>query len=246
MSLPPPFVMKTDRPTIGPDGDRIMFTLPIRDLESALEWFKAKVVRDAALADAADGIYSWLWKEGGLVAIPVESQQEIGSVHANLWSWTPTLGRVVAAGELRKEGSRVMYNLQSGSFMKPYLKTGDLQKRMVAGVNKRFREFGLQPVFLKCNPNGLADCTHSYETLSGKSIVDEATIVTSSRDLFFYREFFTEKQLDRSGSMGGITSAMANEPAVGGQRPRRTRSSSRRRPIRGRTLRARVRRRAST
>ena len=242
MSLPPPFVLKMDRPTVGPEGEQIMFVLPIRDLQSALEWFKAKMVINEALAGAADGIYSWLLKENGFAALPVESQQEIGSVHANLWSWTPTMGRVVAAGELRKEGTTVDYNLQSGSFMRPFLKTVELQQRLVAAVSKRFREIGLMPFFLKCNPHGIANCTHRYETLSGKSIIDEATIVTSSRDLFFYREFFTEKLLDAPGSMGGIARAMANEPVIGG---RRSRSRSRSRKARGRTRRARVRRRAS-
>jgi hypothetical protein len=238
MSLPPPFVLKMDRPTVGPDGELIMFTLPIRDLKSALEWFKGKMVINEALAGAADGVYTWLLKEGGLVALPVESEQEIGSVHANLWSWTPSMGRVVAAGELRKQGATLDYNLQSGSFMKPYLKTVDIQQRLVAAVSKRFRELGLMPFFLKCNPNGIVDCTHRYETLSGKSIIDETPIVTPSKDLFFYRAFFTEKQLDRPGSMGGIARSMANEPVIGGRRGRS-------RKTRGRTRRTRVRRRAS-
>jgi len=215
-----------------------MFVLPIRDLKSALEWFKAKLVINEALAGAADGIYSWLLKEGVFAALPVESEQEIGSVHANLWSWTPEMGRVVAAGELRKEGKTVEYNLQSGSFMKPYLKTADHQKRLVAAVNKRFRQFGLVPVFLKCNPGGLANCTHTYESLSGKSIIDDAIIITPSFDLFFYREFFTEKRLDIPESMGGIARAMAEEVAIGGNRTRR-------RKTRGRTRRARVRQHAS-
>jgi len=196
MSLPPPFVLKTDRPTLTSDGTYIMFTKPIKDIDSAISFFKEKMLINDQIPSANNGLYSWLLKEEGLIMIPVESEQEIGSVHANLWSWTPTLGKVLAAGELKKEGTKIEYNLQSGSFMKPNLKTKADQLRFIQRANKAFRTLGLYPIFLKCKPDGIVECDIPVEDLSGKMILDTATIITPDVDIFLYRQFFTEEPLD--------------------------------------------------
>ena len=249
---PPPFLLKTQKPTVAPDGERIMFTEPIHNMAAAIEWFKDKMRIDAQISSAPDGIYSWLFKHDGMIVIPVESAQEIGSVHANLWTWTPTLGKVYSAGELRKQGNRILYNLKSGSFMQPYLKTEEMRAAMVAGVDQKFRALGLTPVFLKCEPAAAVRCTESYEQLSGKSIISEASIITPERELFWYRQFFTEKPVDDRLSMNEIVRNMGTTNAVrrggAGKRSGHRRSGHRRSlryQARGGMRRALTRRRAS-
>ena len=240
-----------------------MFTEPIHNMAAAIEWFKDKMRIDAQISSAPDGVYSWLFKHDGMIVIPVESEQEIGSVHANLWTWTPTLGKVYSAGELRKQGNRILYNLKSGSFMQPYLKTEEMRAAIVAGADRKFRALGLTPVFLKCEPAPAAAaaassrCTESYEQLSGKSIISEASIITPERELFWYRQFFTEKPLDGQLSMNEIVRNMGTTNAVrrggsgkrsGHRRSGHRRSRSRRSlpyQARGGMRRALTRRRAS-
>ena len=205
MSRPPPFVLKTTNPTVAPDGERSMFVQPFKNLSGAIEWFQSKVLVGSQITGAENGVYTWLLREKGLVAIPVESQQEVGSVHANLWSWTPTLGQVIAAGELKKRGTRVYYNLLSGSFMRDYLNTEEKRKRLVTHVNKQFRSLNLTPFFLKCNPDGVANCSNLYEYYAGRNIIANAKLVTPESELFWYRKFFTEVSLDSGNSIDSIT-----------------------------------------
>ena len=214
-----------------------MFVGPIKNLAALLEWSKEKLIINEAIRDASDGIYSWLLKEGGFSMLPVESEQEIVSVHANLWSWTPTMGRVVAAGELQKKGSSIFYNLQSGSFMQPVLHTRKIQRTLVNYVSKKFREIGLTPKFLMCAPDGNVICKEEYEKLSGRSIVETTQIVTSHLNLFWYRQFFNEAP-DNAPTPRAIAKMVDVLGAnVGGSR--RSRRSK------GHTRRASTRRRAS-
>ena len=77
MSLPPPFVLKSDKTVLTEDGTRILFVKPVKDMDGAVEYFKAKMLVGDAIRGAKDGIYTWLLKEGGLAVIPVESEQEL-------------------------------------------------------------------------------------------------------------------------------------------------------------------------
>ena len=73
----------------------------------------------AALTDAPDGIYTWMMYRDGdsfvVYAGKIRSNQEIGTLHQNL-SWCAQK-TVEFAGELRKTGSVIEYNLQSGTYM---------------------------------------------------------------------------------------------------------------------------------
>ena len=75
--------------------------------------------RGAALTDAPDGIYTWIMYRDGdsfdVYAGKIRSNQEIGTLHQNL-SWCAQK-TVQFAGELRKTGSNIEYNLQSGTYM---------------------------------------------------------------------------------------------------------------------------------
>jgi len=229
MSLPPPFVLKSNKPTVTEDGSRIMFIHPIKDMDSAVAFFKEKMLVGDQIPRARDGIYSWLLKEGGLAIIPVESEQEIGSVHANLWSWTPTLGQVRAAGELEKHGSSIIYNLQSGSFMRDLIRKRSDQTVLMRRADSAFRALDLEPTFLRCRPEGIVDCDEPVEELSGKRIIENAQIITKNIDIFWYRQFFTEKKDYDPVTPRTLLNTLG--PQVAGRKTRRKRNRNRRQKL---------------
>jgi len=75
--------------------------------------------KGAAFTDAPDGIYTWImYKDGSTFEVyagKIRSNQELGTLHQNL-SWCVEK-EVMFAGELRKMGHHVDYNLQSGTYM---------------------------------------------------------------------------------------------------------------------------------
>jgi hypothetical protein len=75
--------------------------------------------KGAAFTDAPDGIYTWImYKDGSTFEVyagKIRSNQELGTLHQNL-SWCVEKA-VMFAGELRKTGHHVDYNLQSGTYM---------------------------------------------------------------------------------------------------------------------------------
>jgi hypothetical protein len=75
--------------------------------------------KGAAFTDAPDGIYTWImYKDGSTFEVyagKIRSKQELGTLHQNL-SWCVEKA-VMFAGELRKAGHHVDYNLQSGTYM---------------------------------------------------------------------------------------------------------------------------------
>ena len=75
--------------------------------------------RSAAFTEAPDGIYTWImYREGDSLEVyagKIRSNQELGTLHQNL-SWCVEKA-VQFAGELRKTGYHVDYNLRSGTYM---------------------------------------------------------------------------------------------------------------------------------
>uniref|UniRef100_A0A6C0J5H1 Uncharacterized protein n=1 Tax=viral metagenome TaxID=1070528 RepID=A0A6C0J5H1_9ZZZZ len=70
-----------------------------------------------------DGVYTWIMYDGGqFVATRVDTPFEVGTVHNSL---ALSVGAHVinGAGELKKNGSSIAFNLESGSFMKPWLRS---------------------------------------------------------------------------------------------------------------------------
>lgn len=206
-------------------------------MEGAIKFFKAKLKINEDIPGAPDGVYTWILKEGGLVICPVESNQEIGSIHANLWTWTPTLGRILAAGELEKQGDTILYNLKSGSFMKTNLRNQAYQNLFRSRVDSKLRELGLNPIFLICTPS--SNCRQGYETLSGRSIISERNFITPISLVFFYRQFFKEKADDNSNSFYSNHSNELSELKEGGYSGKKAttrRKSKKSRKSRSKTL----------
>ena len=96
MAGPTRFDLKIDRPVITESGESIMFKGMI-DIDKALEFFIAKIKIDREIIGAPDGIYTWILKDRAFIITPVESEQEIGSLHENLLYWTPPFGRLIAS-----------------------------------------------------------------------------------------------------------------------------------------------------
>jgi hypothetical protein len=87
---------------------------------AAIAYFKGKILINENVSRGPNGHYTWLLKDtiDGriLVAGHTRTQQELGTLHKNLDDFTPP-GLIVAAGEFFKEEDRILFNLQSGSYM---------------------------------------------------------------------------------------------------------------------------------
>jgi hypothetical protein len=75
--------------------------------------------RGDTLGEAPDGVYTWIMYKVGdgfeVYAGKIRSNQELGTLHQNLHMCLHK--PVQFAGELRKTGNRIEYNLQSGTYM---------------------------------------------------------------------------------------------------------------------------------
>jgi len=226
----PYFILKTKVSTLGEDG-RYKFTDPYKvPVQQINETFKARMLSDLASAD--DGIYTWIIKDDGKMYLSKTlSYQEIGSLHVNLFMFSESK-KLLAAGELRKEGASVSFNLRSGTYMDKVIKTREIRNEKVALVSEYISQRGLTPVFLKCkgdeNGNGTQDCTEEYETLAGMNIIDKlASIVTPASEIELYKTMFT------------VEGGAGPRSAKGGKRKTKARTTYK--PKRRRSLRKRSR-----
>jgi hypothetical protein len=72
-----------------------------------------------------DGIYTYIFDQNQkLHTAKVGNQFEIGSLHLTL-AYEGKITHVLAAGELKKTGNSVEYNMLSGTFMKPWMEDLD-------------------------------------------------------------------------------------------------------------------------
>lgn len=216
-----------------------MFTVNEDSLKNAIDWYKDKLIFDEDIGRAPDGLYAWIWKDDGhdeaVVAAPVTNAQEIGSLHLNLWQWSVGKGGldVEAAGEFIKEGSRIEFNLQSGTFHKLYLQR--LRNRpgralLIARVEQAFERFGLEPVFRDCEPSGPYPCV-SHERLAGYGILSHTAVETKPRNMFPLEKFFTAHPIQQNDRDVALEDLARQMEALGGEvvggRRRRARASTR-------------------
>jgi hypothetical protein len=100
--------------------------------------------RGGAFAAAPDGIYTWILGDKGFAAAKVRSRLELGTLHKQLAFLTGTKS-VRAAGECKKEGVNLEFNIESGTYSLPMSRskksgTATLLKR----GEKAFRGMGLE------------------------------------------------------------------------------------------------------
>ena len=156
------FVVKTVKPTLvntGGEPSNVLLKLREGAEQNAINFFTSRYKTDVTLTDAPDGMYTWIIsKEGTLFAAQPISNQELGTLHVNLAMFNGIHKEdVVAAGELRKEGPNVTFNLQSGSFMEQVYSKGSKNGGNAGGraaleipknlAVQTFRSIGLNPIF---------------------------------------------------------------------------------------------------
>jgi hypothetical protein len=223
----PYFILKTKISTLGEDGNTYKFTDPYRvPVQQINDTFKARMITDLASAD--DGIYTWILKDDVMYLSKTLSYQEIGSLHVNLSMFSESK-KLTAAGELKKEGSTVSFNLRSGTYMDKVIKTREVRDKIVSIVSDFISTKGLTPKFLKCkndlNTNGTEEgCTEEYEVLAGMNIIDKQTsIVTPMSEIELYKTMFTLEGTGETSAAGG-SSAPAASTSKGGKRKTKTKS----------------------
>jgi hypothetical protein len=194
------FILKTGRATLAEDGNHYRFIKPYkRGSQEIIDIFKSRMQSDLSSAD--DGIYTWIIKDDGKMYLSKTlGNQEIGSLHVNLDMYSGE-ANVVAAGELKKEGTTVTYNLRSGTYMEKVIKVREIRNEKVKLVSDLISKNGLTPKFLKCksdeNGNGTEDCTEEYEILAGLDIIDKTSkIVTPMAEIELYKTMFTVEEIN--------------------------------------------------
>jgi hypothetical protein len=161
---------------------------------SAIAYFKRKILVNESVSRGPDGYYTWLLKDirGGrvLVAGHTRTQQELGTLHKNLDDFTGP-GTIIAAGEFIKEEDRILFNLQSGSYMLAVFKRlktkkAQLDKRdelIVLATTAFATTAGLRAAF---NPGT------KEEELSGAPMIDIADIRTRLSEIKELDEILSE------------------------------------------------------
>lgn len=186
----PYFIIKRRRKTRTSTGSR-RYRLSQRSekpASAAAAYFRSKIRTGPSIAEGGDGYYTWIFKDLPLLAAAkTRSEQELGTLHANLDALTPA-GSVVAAGEFVKRGEYILFNLQSGSFMKTAFgkqrsKAAKLRLRdeLVGVAIAEFDRVGLKAEF-----NAAEVGSPDEEVLAGKPMIDTAEIMTTLSDIAEY------------------------------------------------------------
>jgi len=160
--------------------------------ESAVtNYFRKNILLNAAIGSGPDGYYTWLFKltgEGPLfVAAQTRSEQELGTLHVNMDHLT-TPGEVLLAGEFMKVGERILFNLQSGTYMQRRMKGISAAKRskMIDDSITEFAKIGLIATFNEATPTAPKE-----EQVAGNAIIENAEIVTRLSTLEEYNRLLS-------------------------------------------------------
>ena len=164
---------------------------------SAIAYFKRKILVNENVSRGPDGYYTWLLKDitgAGriLVAGHTRSQQELGTLHKNLDDFSGP-GTIVAAGEFVKEEDRILFNLQSGSYMldmfkrlKSHKAKIDKRDELIALAIAGFATTaGLRAAF---NPGRKEE---EAEEMAGAPMIDIADIRTRLSEIKEFDEFLS-------------------------------------------------------
>lgn len=157
--IPPYFALKTRAAATTSSGNTGLFYFVGSRKPSAtcVKYFQEFVLFDEEVIKADPGIYTWAIKEfdkdksSRLIAAPVLSKQEVGTLHANLDGLTIP-GKILIAGELLIGSDRTFtYNILSGTYsMKLSLKEKNAGMRL---FEKKLAELGA-PIIVKAGGTG--------------------------------------------------------------------------------------------
>lgn len=195
----PFFIIKTGKSTKAEDGSQYIFVKPYKaDVNQIIEIFQARMI-DSLTKTEDKNLYTWIIKDDGTMYLSKTlSNQEIGALHANLDMFSGD-SNVVAAGELKRVGETIEYNLRSGTYMEKVITTNAIRNEKKAMMDNLISKAGFTPKFLKCktdeNGNGTEDCTEEYESLAGRTIIDGSSTVTPESEIELYKSLFTIKAM---------------------------------------------------
>jgi len=187
--MPPFLVVKTTKVTAPAKGRRRTYrgSKNPEKVEAAIAHFKTKIYMDENISRGPNGYYTFLLKDlvdGGtvLVAGNTRTNQELGTLHKNLDDFTGR-GTVVAAGEFVKEGDNILFNLQSGTYMKRVIKTSAIRDEIAARTIAEFiRKAGLRPAFKMGG---------GESELAGAPMIDLADIRTEAANIENYDRYLS-------------------------------------------------------
>jgi hypothetical protein len=121
-------------------------------LQPFLNQLKGRILTNQMILSAPTGVYTWILKRGNVHISPLRTNQEIGSLHANMDMLTATeedMGdkreKPEAAGEMLIVNDRggqgqvrqIFYNLQSGTFSEPLFSCRARTLGEQRGMNKK-------------------------------------------------------------------------------------------------------------
>jgi hypothetical protein len=184
------FPLKTREMTITENGNKFLYK-PLPDkLSNIHNYFSKKLITNEQLLNAKSGLYTWiLRKSGNFYAIKSITQQEVGTLHANLKLLTDSFdsSNIEGAGELEiiKEENfvppSIIFNLLSGTYMsKKFEKlsaknTLVLRNDIIKNVQSTLINFNIPSQFLECSG---VKCSKE-EKIGGMKLIETANIKTS-------------------------------------------------------------------
>jgi hypothetical protein len=166
---------------------------PEKPVESAIEFFRRRILINEYLLESPDGPHTWILKQMPdeslmFAAGRTVSRQEIGTLHANLDAFTPP-APVIAAGELAKADTSIAFNLLSGTYMETVFKRikddaerKRRQEEILQIVADHLRSLGFEEVAFLEAPEG----TDPKKALGGAPILDAAEIITRLSEIAEY------------------------------------------------------------
>lgn len=171
---------------------------PEKPVEAAIDFFRRRILINDALTSAPDGPYTWILKQPPdepliFAAGHTVSRQEIGTLHVNLNDFTP-LAPVIAAGELAKSETSVVFNLLSGTYMeKSFKRIKDAEERrrrqqeLLQIVADYLKSLGFEEVAFLEAPEG----TDPEKALGGAPILDAHEIITRLSEIAEYNRYLS-------------------------------------------------------
>ena len=136
-----------------------------------ISYIHDKILTDSQILTGETGIYTWILKRGHMYATELMSNQEIGSLHANMDVLTLHQNNVaninrtlknsrsaeqkpIAAGELLlvrgQEQATLYFNLQSGTYSEPMLKCRATELGTRRGLNKKALKAEMMSLKMEC------------------------------------------------------------------------------------------------
>jgi len=206
----PFFLIKKSTQTQLPSGRRRTYRLSESEgkpLAAAITMFRRHLLLNDAIARSKEEApYTWVLKDSGVLAAGhARSQQELGTLHKNLDELSGP-GEVIAAGEYKKRGSALLFNLQSGTYMKKLLakerkheKKIEIRNGIIGTAANAFRTYmfgGDEAPIISFN-YCLDECTKEQE-LGGNTILG-TNIVTTLSNIAEYDAYLSHNSQNGSG-----------------------------------------------